>query len=416
LGFNLRTLPQKLLPFVPLFARALLEMGTEDEDFVKLSQRIGRGTGGIRPSFFTSLVRGSDQAAAWLYLRGKATMEQAGELLSILRDVLLKARLDNPERFRQMVLEEKADGEAMLAPAGHQLVNTRLRALFNQADWAGEQMSGVSYLFFLRQLAHDVEKDWPSVLAKLESVRNTLLNREAMLCNLTLDRADWDQFRPRLENFLGNLPGTPVQLAAWEPEAEPRYEGLTIPAQVNFVGKGANLYQLGYRPDGSVSVILNTLRTTWLWERVRVQGGAYGGFSLFDHHSGVFTYLSYRDPNLIETLDIYDATAAFLRQLELDEGELTKSIIGAIGDMDAYQLPDAKGYSSMVRYLAGDTDDSRQLWRDQVLNTTQEDFHQFAGVLGKMKDQGAVVVLGSADAIQAANEAREGWLQVKKVL
>jgi Zn-dependent M16 (insulinase) family peptidase len=416
LGFDLRALPQELLPFVRLFARALLEMGTEDEDFVKLSQRIGRSTGGIHPSFFTSIVRDSDQAAAWLFLRGKATLEQGGDLLAILRDVLLKPRLDNPERFRQMVLEEKADGEAMLAPAGHRLVNTRLRALFNQADWADEQMSGVNYLFFLRQLAQDVEEDWPSVLAKLESIRSRLLNREAMLSNLTLDRVDWERFRPSLEDFLEDLPGAPVQLAAWAPEAAPRYEGLTIPAQVNFVGKGANLYQLGYRPDGSVSVILNTLRTTWLWERVRVQGGAYGGFSLFDHHSGVFTFLSYRDPNLTETLDIYDATPDFLRHLELDEEELTKSIIGAIGDMDAYQLPDAKGYSSMARHLSGDTDESRQLWREQILSTTQEDFRQFATVLEAMKDQGAVVVLGSSEAIQSANEARQGWLQVKKVL
>jgi Zn-dependent M16 (insulinase) family peptidase len=416
LGFNLKTLPGELLPYVPLFARALLEMGTEDEDFVRLSQRIGRSTGGIHPASFTSMVRGGDQAVAWLYLRGKATMEQGDDLLSILKDVLLKAHLDNPERFRQMVLEEKADGEAMLAPAGHRLVNTHLRALFSQADWADEQMSGINYLFFLRQLAEDVNRDWPAVLAKLEAVRRILVNREGMLCNLTLDRDDWERLRPRLESFLENLPAAAVQMATWMPEAAPRYEGLTIPAQVNFVGMGANLFQMGYQPQGSISVILNTLQTTWLWERVRVQGGAYGGFSLFDHHSGIFTYLSYRDPNLMETLDIYDATADFLSQLELDKEELIRSIIGAIGAMDAYQLPDAKGYSSMARYLAGDTDGSRQAWREQILGTTQEDFRAFATVLERMKDQAAVVVLGSGDAIQAANEARQGWLHVKKVL
>ena len=91
-----------------------------------------------------------------------------------------------------------------------------------------------------------------------------------------------------------------------------KFEALTIPAQVNYVGKGANLYKLGYEPHGSVSVINNYLGTTWLWEKVRVQGGAYGGFSAFDTHSGTFTFLSYRDPNLLATLDTYDKTVDFL--------------------------------------------------------------------------------------------------------
>jgi Zn-dependent M16 (insulinase) family peptidase len=237
-----------------------------------------------------------------------------------------------------------------------------------------------------------------------------------MLCNVTLDGENWAALHPKLSAFLEALPAAPAELVEWEPISAPHFEGLSIPAQVNYVGKGANLYQLGYQPDGSISVILNHLRTTWLWERVRVQGGAYGGFCLFDHRSGVLTFLSYRDPNLLATLDNYDETVHFLRQLKLDRDELTKSIIGAIGEMDAYQLPDAKGYTSMTRYLAGDTDESRQRWREQILDTTLEDFHAFAAALEGVKEKGLVVVLGSSEAIQAANDARQGWLQIKKVL
>lgn len=418
-GFDLHTLPQELLPYVPLFGRALLEMGTEREDFVRLSQRIGRSTGGIQPASFTSPARDTEQGAARLFLRGKATMEQAGELLSILSDVLLTVRLDNQERFRQMVLEAKAAREAILVPAGHRVVYTRLRAAFNEADWAEEQMGGISYLFFLRGLAEAVEADWPKVLEKLEAVRGILLNRETMLCNVTLDEPNWDQFQPRVADFLSALPAAPQVRAEWQPETAPRFEGLTIPVQVNYVGKGANLYQLGYRSDGSISVVLNYLSATWMWERVRVQGGAYGGFCVFNHRSGVFSYISYRDPNLLDTLDIYDGTGEFLRQLDnarLSRDELAKSIIGTIGDMDAYQLPDARGYTSMTRYLAGDTDESRQRWREQILGATLEDFRALGDVLERVKDDGLVVVMGSREAIQAADDERQGWLQVLKVL
>jgi Zn-dependent M16 (insulinase) family peptidase len=415
-GFNLHTLPQENLPYVPLFGRALLEMGTEEEDFVTLSQRIGRKTGGIQPASFTSAIRGTNQGTAWLFLRGKAMMAQTADMLAILRDVLLTVRLDNQERFRQIVLEEKARQEAGLVPGGHHVVDTRLRAYFNEADWAAEQMGGVSYLLFLRQLAQAVDADWPNVLDKLEQMRHILLNRNAMLCNATLDETNWAHFESQLADFLAALPAAPVEMVAWSPQYGTGFEGMTIPAQVNYVGKGANLYDMGYQLHGSAMVITKYLRNTWLWERVRVQGGAYGTFCLFDHRSGVLNFVSYRDPNLLNTLDNYDRASQFLRQLELSDDELTKGIIGAIGDMDAYQLPDAKGYTSMLRHLAGDTDGAQQRRRDEILSTTRADFKALADVLERVRDKGLVAVLGSQAAIEAANAARPGWLDVLKVL
>jgi len=417
-GFNLGVLPQEYLPYVPLFGRAFVELGTQAEDFVRLSQRIGRKTGGIRPTFFTSAVRGKDQGAAWLFLRAKSSLSQTGDLLDILRDILLTPSLDNQPRFRQMVLEEKADQEAQIIPAGHRMINSRLRASFDISGWAAEQMSGISYLFFLRQLAEDVDHDWPGVLEKLETMRSILLNRGAMLCNATLDSAAWKQFKPSLQSFLQKLPLNPITQVEWHPSPLPPGEGLTIPAQVNYVGKGANLYQLGYNLDGSIYVILNYLRSTWLWERVRVQGGAYGAFCPFDQRSGVFTFLSYRDPNLMSTLDAYDQTGQFLQttgSARLSGGELTKSIIGAIGDMDAYQLPDAKGYTSMQRYLAGDDDEHRQILRNQILSTRPSDFSSLSDILEAVKDTGRVVILGSQEALQDADSNHPGWLEVRKV-
>ena len=217
LGLDLHNLPQDLLPYVPLFGRALLEMGTASEDFVRLSQRIGRTTGGIRPVTYISARRGQGQSTAWLFLRGKATTAQAPELLAILHDILLTPCLDNPERFRQMVLEEKAEKESMLVPAGHRVVNTRLRALFDEAGWVEEQMHGIDSLFLVRRLAQEMEKDWPAVLGKLEAIRQILVNRQAMLCNVTLDKINWEKFSPELDGFLGELSSTKPTPATWHP-------------------------------------------------------------------------------------------------------------------------------------------------------------------------------------------------------
>ena len=168
--------------------------------------------------------------------------------------------------------------------------------------------------------------------------------------------------------------------------------------------------------DGSNAVILNYMRTTYMWEKIRVQGGAYGAMLSFDQNSGAFNFLSYRDPNLLETLENYDGAADFLRGLEISEAELTKAIIGSIGEMDAHQLPDAKGYSSMVRYLTNYTEEARQAYREQVLSASKADFKAFAEVLDEVKENGQVVVLGSAEAVKEANQERGGFLDVKQVM
>jgi hypothetical protein len=246
-------------------------------------------------------------------------------------------------------------------------------------------------------------------------MREALVNRKALLCNVTLDAADWNAFKPILDAFLSRLPAKDAKLSPFDIKPAHAKEGLTVPAQVNYVGKGANLYDLGYKYDGSVEVILGFMRMTYLWDKIRVQGGAYGAFCNFDDRSGVFTYLSYRDPNLAATIENYDKAAAFLKGLDsstLSEGEVTKAIIGAIGDIDSYQLPDAKGFTSMMRHLTGVTDKILQKKRDEVLSTNGEDFIAFGEVLEKVAGSDAVAVIGSQSAIEAANIG----LNVTKVL
>lgn len=415
-GFDLHRLPGPLLPYVPLFGRALVEMGTETEDFVALTQRISRKTGGIRPHCFTSGVKGEARSAAWLFLRGKAMAGRLNELTGILRDVLLGLRLDNPDRFGQMVMEEKARMEERLIPSGHQILNLRLRAHFGEAHWAAEQMGGITYLLFLRDLARRVREEWPSVHEELEEIRGILVNRDTMALNLTLHQDLWHEARALLDGLLNALPATGRPEAVWSPEEPPRFEGMTIPSQVNYVGKAVNLYALGYRFHGSSLPVTRYLRNAWLWDRVRVQGGAYGAFCTFDRFSGALTLVSYRDPNLLGTLEIFDACSDFLRDTPVHNDERGKSIIGAIGDLDAHMLPDAKGYASLLRFLSGETDEDRQVIREEVLGTTQEQFGRFGEALAGLKDQGIVKVLGSPDAIEAAGASNAGRLSILKLL
>jgi Zn-dependent M16 (insulinase) family peptidase len=191
---------------------------------------------------------------------------------------------------------------------------------------------------------------------------------------------------------------------------------MTVPSKVNFVGMGTNLYSLGYQFNGSAMVITRYLRNAWLWDRVRVQGGAYGAFCLFDRLSGTLTFVSYRDPNLGKTLSVFKESADYLRDLRLSHEELSKAIVGAIGDIDKYMLPDAKGYAAMLRHLTNDSDEVRQQMRHEVLNTEADHFPGFGRILKAFNEAAVFKVLGSSEAIESANLEQPGWFHVLKVI
>jgi len=205
-------------------------------------------------------------------------------------------------------------------------------------------------------------------------------------------------------------------------------EGFIVPSQVNYVVKGGPILQPGEPITGAYSVVSRYLSTGYLWDTVRVMGGAYGGFARFGGASGRFAFLSYRDPNLVNTLKAYDQSAeAMLEAVKagasqsnptantegaatgLTKAALLQAVIGTVGDMDSPMSPDAKGFTAMARYLSGETAEERQKYRDQVLDTSTADFVQFAEKLSALKSTGSVVVVGSESALNAANaELPEG--------
>ncbi len=144
-----------------------------------------------------------------------------------------------------------------------------------------------------------------------------------------------------------------------------------------------------------------------------MQGGAYGAFCALDRMSGSLALVSYRDPNVEKTLATYDATADYLRKLDLSDRDLTLAIVGAIGDLDTYLLPDARGAASLSRHLTDDRDDLRQQMREEILGTTRRHFTEFADVMAEAAKAGTVCVLGGSAAENAATE--HGWTK-KKVL
>ncbi|MFT5125348.1 MAG: Zn-dependent M16 (insulinase) family peptidase [Kiritimatiellia bacterium] len=401
LGFNLYTLPSRLTSLVPLFARALTEMGTSDQTYIELNQRIASQTGGIEETFYSSGIYGATDTTAWMFLRSKVMASRLDDLFSILSDMLMKVKLDDRERFLHIVLEEKAGEESNLIPGGHGVVSTRMAARFSQAGWISEQLDGVTYLFFLRELVKRMESDWEGVKAELNEIRDSLLNRKHMICNLTATPPILEATRPKLESFLQALPiKTDASLHTWAPPTSHHLEGLEIPAKVQYVGRSIELFKLGYIYDASAMVINRHLRNNWLWDRVRVVGGAYGCFCTIGQKTGVMSFVSYRDPNIESTLDVYANAGQYLLDEPISEEELEREIIGMMGDLDPCQLPDAKGYGSLLRHLNGLSDELRQRMRDEVMSTSTTNFKVFGEMLASAGPPEHVAILGPRDRLE----------------
>jgi len=296
-----------------------------------------------------------------------------------------------------------------------------------------EKMSGVSSLDTVKELLSQAENDFPSLLARLENIRNTILAdntcRSGMILDLTGDRTVFDKIGGSVTNFLIQLPGNAEgdKLQDFYSEAHPwsnqlkeemlaetsfANEGFIVPTQVSYVGKGGRLYHVGEEVSGSTAVVSKFLGTGYMWDNVRVIGGAYGGFCQFQPRDGIFSFLSYRDPNLAGTIDVYDkASDALLKSavdLENDPDSLATAIIGTIGDMDGALSPDQKGSLQFKRWLTRESPEQRQKYRDEVLNTKPSDFKEFAERLKALKDPSCAVV-SSKSAFEDASKAGKSF-------
>ncbi len=441
LGFDFGELSPELLPYMSLLGRFFLELGTDDMDYVKLIQRIGIHTGGIRSAAISATHWETKAPVPWFFLRAKALPEKASTLADILVDVLTRARFDNRDRVRQIVLEEKAQAEAMLVPASTRIVNLRLKSHYNPADWASERLYGVEHLFFLRKLAMRIDESWPSVLADIEALRASLIASKNFVINVTADRetlrsseaailriaqalsASAEPSRSSAPRFgapqiseswvavakaacaeVASLSAKPFLSSIDNTTTRPALETLELPTQVNSVGMILPLAGLE-DAAGATLVATKYLDVAYLWEQVRVMGGAYGGYSSLDLASGLFMLLSYRDPNLERTISTYKKVAEYLANVKVPPEEIQKSIIGTIGDIDAYQLPDAKGFNALLNILAGYTQATRQRIRDQVLGADASIFARLGAMVSDALQRSMVVALSSHERIEKAMDA-----------
>jgi Zn-dependent M16 (insulinase) family peptidase len=314
--------------------------------------------------------------------------------------VIFEYDFNNPKRLVEIIKSSKAGMEDSILSSGNHYVLSRLNSYQSLLGKYNELVEGISYYRFLEGLLVRAEKNPDEVAEEFRGVAQSLFTKENIFVNITSPESDYKIIEKRAIGLTQKLSDKKQSPADLKFDVGPKNEAFLTASSVQFVGKGANLFELGMEYSGKFDVLNAVLRTCFLWDRVRVQGGAYGSQSSFDSYSGDYGLVSYRDPNLTETLDIYDQIADYLENLDISDTELTKILIGCVGRLDPPITADRKGAVSMVEYLTEKTYELKQKRRDELLSTSLEDIKSFAVLFRKIKEFGNICVLGNEEKIK----------------
>ncbi|MGV7219982.1 MAG: insulinase family protein [Nitrospinales bacterium] len=413
LAFNANAIPQDMIQYLPLFGKLILGMGTKKNDYVQMAQQIGIRTGGISGSHYSVVARNApEDILSYIMFRGVALTEKLEDLYGLYAELFGEYSFDNHQRLSDIIKASKADMEASIVPHGNNYVSSRLGSYHSKMGKYDEITGGITYYKFMEELQQRVEKDPAEVADKFDQVAKVLFTRDNLMANITSEQSDYPQFEKRTNELANIFPkslANPIQL---EFDSVPVNEAFPTTSTVQYVGKGINLFDLGYKHSGKFNVLKSILRTGYLWDRVRVRGGAYGSSLSLDTITGDFALVSYRDPNLTETLEVYDEISDFLENLSLPDEEFEKIIIGCMGQLDPPLTADRKGSVSMAEHLTGVTHEYKQQRRDELLSTTLNDIKSYAGIFQQVKEKGNICVLGNEEKISKAKDIFDSAVKV----
>ncbi|HOI74404.1 MAG TPA: insulinase family protein [Syntrophales bacterium] len=415
LAFDISDVPEDLQPLLPLLGKLTLNMGAASRSYEEMAKRIALKTGGLRFSLSAGFGRKGEGTWQKLIVEGKSLYRNVPDALAILKDLLLAGDLDDRTRMRDLILEKKNRLQAAVIPSGHSFAKMAAAASLSLPAWRDEQWHGRSQLRFAARTAESLEKEAERLQGTLAGLKTAVFRRAGLTVDLAADREGLAILSAELGALITDLPAGKAS-APFETALKPSRPGVAIPADVNYVARVLPAPVHGDPQAAALLVLARYLSSGYLYKRIRVQGGAYGGMCGYDSMNGLFSLLSYRDPHLVETLDVYDGVPDEIRR-GIDPEELEKAVIGTIGLLDRPTDPSGKAHTALIRRIAGVTDDDRRALRRRILDMTPETLQAAAEeFLAESMDRSSVAVFAPEEKLRKANESLREALEVEPLV
>lgn len=404
LSFDLSGLSDAHLDLLPLFAFALTRMGGGRSDYLEMAARIEAHTGGLSAgASLRSLPEDYNAFRQSFGLFGKALYRNHAEFFAILHDLLSELRWDRAH-LKNLLGQLKASYEAQIVQAGHAYAMRLAAQQFGGVAALRERLEGLSQLATLKRLATLDEAGLERLLDDLEAIRQQLFRRGGLRVCVTAEEPVLEELGEQLEELLVALPDGTGELAKSErglPERNLLPQARTTAVAVAY---NAKLFQtVPYtHPDApALQALANLLRSEYLHREIREKGGAYGGFAAFNPESGLFSLLSYRDPHIVRTFEVFAGIHDFLAQ-DIETPKVKEAILRAAGDIDPLLSPDSKGRTRFFDDLAGYTLEKKQQYKERLLQVRLEDLRRVARQY--LSGEAALAVIGSEEKVKEANK------------
>jgi len=412
LFFDTSSVPLEDTPYISLLASMLSKVSTSRYSYAELSNQILINTGGI--AFASETFGHKDDDSLYypkLLVKSKALVHKLPELSDLVGEILKASRFDDAKRLREIVQETRSRFEMGIYDRGHFVAAGRLLSYFSPRARYAEMLGGISYFKFLTEIEKNFETMSDEVSSRLERVARLVFNRKNLTVSVTAEGAHHATVSDNFPRILDALHGSSVGKQEYSLENNRRNEGLLTPGKVQYVAKGYNFKNLGFQYQGSLQVLRTIASLDYLWNRIRVQGGAYGSFARFSRDGNMY-FCSYRDPNLAETLDVYDGAADYFRHFNTDAREIRKYIIGTVSRLDHPLTPSMKGELAAERYFCGIEHGDVQKTRDEILSTGIENIRECADLIADSMHQNCLCVLGNEGIIRESSDLFDDLVQI----
>lgn len=401
--FDASKVPQEKLQYAFLLTELIGAVDTEKMPYTEISKQMNLNTGGIVYDLVPITKKGEpDYCEPRFTVKAKVLVRKLPELMELLREILTGSIFDNEKRLGELIAQCRAASELSVMRKSHAIMNDRLLSYFTPAGQYAEQ-GGLEYYWFIRRLNDNFAECREKIAAELKALLPVIFNADELITGVAAAERDYGKVVSALKILLDSLPKKKLEKAEYKWDLRAKNEALSTSSQVQYVGKGANFIKLGYKYTGVMRILDTIMRYDYLWTKIRVQGGAYGAFTSFSN-VGNLTFGSYRDPNLKETLSVFDATADYLRKFDASEREMTKYIIGTMSTADMPLTPKMRGERAAEAYLRGVSYEDRKRVRNEILTATPKDIRALADTVDACMKENNVCVFGNEVKIKENTE------------
>ncbi len=403
LMFDVTDFSADKIPYLGILKSVLGYVDTKSYTYSELANEINLHTGGIFSNIGIYPHVEEDNISLKYEVKAKTLYQEIPKTMELIREIISGSNFRKQERMYEILAQLKSRLQMGLSSSGHSISAMRAMSYFSDSASYTDMIQGIEFYQLVKDLEEHFEERKEALSQKMEALVEEIFRVDNLMLSIGAEPEGMEQVEQELKGCKEILSKKAVNSEKKPLVLVKKNEGFLDASQVQYVSRAGNFLKEGYEYTGTLRILKVLLSYDYLWMNIRVKGGAYGCMSGFTRKGDVY-FTSYRDPNLSRTNEVYQGIPEYLEQFHVDEKEMTKYIIGTFSTLDAPLTPAGKTGRSATAYLTGVTDEMIQKEREEILNATQEDIRNLAGIVRAVLKEEALCVIGNEEKLTQEKE------------